>query len=103
MAFPQRLTSNSSETALNLLLSGETVFSIPFFQRGYKWERKQVVQFTQDLLQLVDDSAATHFLGAIIIHGRPTDPSDPKVYEVIDGQQRITLNGGLWSGETIYG
>ena len=30
------------------------------------------------------------FLGAIIIHGRPSNPSDPDVYEVIDGQQRIT-------------
>ncbi len=90
MASAQRLTSNSSETDLNLLLSGETVFSIPFFQRGYKWEKKQVLQFTQDLLKPVDDPTITHFLGAIIIHGRPTDPSDPKVYEVIDGQQRLT-------------
>jgi len=31
-----------------------------------------------------------HFLGAIIVHGRRSNPSDPNVYEVIDGQQRLT-------------
>jgi hypothetical protein len=31
-----------------------------------------------------------HFLGAIIVHGRRTNPSDPDIFEVIDGQQRIT-------------
>jgi hypothetical protein len=38
----------------------------------------------------VDGSSDFHFLGAIIIHGRRTNPSEPNVYEVIDGQQRIT-------------
>src|SRR5262249_230759 len=31
-----------------------------------------------------------HFLGAIIIHGRRRNPSEPTVFEVIDGQQRLT-------------
>ncbi len=39
---------------------------------------------------MVDETSDFHFLGAIIIYGRPSNPSDPKVYEVIDGQQRIT-------------
>jgi uncharacterized protein with ParB-like and HNH nuclease domain len=39
---------------------------------------------------LVDETSDFHFLGAIIIHGRRSNPSDPDVYEVIDGQQRIT-------------
>lgn len=85
-----RLTTNSSETDLDSLISGEKVFSIPYFQRAYKWEPKRLNQLTEDLLKLVDDPTTSHFLGAIIIHGRPSDPSDPKVYEIIDGQQRIT-------------
>lgn len=90
MAAVQRLTTNSSETDLNALFSGEAVFSIPYFQRAYKWEPKKLARLEKDLLNLVDDPDMSHFLGAIIIHGRPSDPSDPKVYEVIDGQQRLT-------------
>jgi hypothetical protein len=41
-------------------------------------------------LDLVDETSDFHFLGAVIIHGRRSNPSDPDVYEVIDGQQRIT-------------
>ena len=36
------------------------------------------------------NSTNLHFLGAIIIHGRRSNPSDPDVYELIDEQQRIT-------------
>ncbi len=86
----QRLTNNSDETELASLLSGDTVFSVPYFQRAYKWDSKHLDQLNRDLLDLVDESSDFHFLGAIIIHGRRSNPSDPDVYEVIDGQQRIT-------------
>jgi hypothetical protein len=85
----QRLTTNSSETDIASFLSSDAIFSIPYFQRPYKWEKVRLDQLCKDLLKVVDENSS-HFLGAIIIHGRPSDPSDPKVYEVIDGQQRIT-------------
>jgi uncharacterized protein with ParB-like and HNH nuclease domain len=86
----QRLTNNSDETDLTTLLSGDTVFAIPYFQRAYKWKAERLNQLNTDLLTLVDETSDFHFLGAIIIYGRPSNPSDPRVYEVIDGQQRIT-------------
>lgn len=86
----QRLTNNSDETDLTSLLSGDTVFAIPYFQRAYKWKPERLSQLNADLLNLVDETSDFHFLGAVIIYGRPSNPSDPKVYEVIDGQQRIT-------------
>jgi hypothetical protein len=86
----QRLTNNSDETDLASLLSGDTVFAIPYFQRAYKWKPERLNQLDADLLSLVDETSDFHFLGAIIIHGRRSNPSDPDLYEVIDGQQRIT-------------
>lgn len=86
----QRLTNNSDETDLAQLLSGDKIFVIPYFQRAYKWKPERLHQLNRDLLSLVDQSSDFHFLGAIIIHGRRTNPSDPDPYEVIDGQQRIT-------------
>lgn len=85
-----RLTNNSDETDISSLVSGDVVFSIPFFQRSYKWKSERLNQLNQDVLTIVDQASEFHFLGAVIIHGRSSNPSDPKVYEVIDGQQRIT-------------
>lgn len=86
----QRLTNNSDETDIASLLSGDTVFAVPYFQRAYKWKPERLKQLNQDLLNLVDETSDFHFLGAVIIHGRRSNPSDPDTYEVIDGQQRIT-------------
>jgi hypothetical protein len=100
VAVAGKLTNNSEESDVSGLLSGDSIFSIPYFQRPYKWKKARLDQFEADLLALVDDESLTHFLGAVIIHGRRSSPSDPTLYEVIDGQQRITtiylyLSAGL--------
>ena len=90
MAKRQKLTNSADETNLGSLLSGDSVFTIPYFQRPYKWKSDRLQQLQDDVLQLVDEASDNHFLGAVIIHGRHSNPSDPDVYEGIDGQQRIT-------------
>ena len=85
-----RLTNNSDETDIGALISGDNIFSIPYFQRAYKWKPDRIKQLNMDMLNIVDGSVDCHFLGAIIVHGRRTNPSDPGVFDVIDGQQRIT-------------
>lgn len=90
MAQRDRLTNNSDETDIASLMSGDHIFSIPYFQRAYKWTPPRLRQLNDDILNLVDESSDFHFLGAVIVHGRRTNPSAPKVYDVIDGQQRIT-------------
>jgi hypothetical protein len=90
MAKRNRLTNNTDETDIGSLISGDNVFSIPYFQRPYKWKPGRLEELEKDLLSLVEGASDFHFLGAVIVHGRPSNPSDPDVYEVIDGQQRIT-------------
>lgn len=86
----QKLTNSSNETSIKELFSGDVVFSIPYFQRAYKWKNDRIKQFKEDLEALLDYESS-HFLGAIIVFGKDNGgPSDPKVYEVIDGQQRLT-------------
>jgi uncharacterized protein with ParB-like and HNH nuclease domain len=84
-----RLTNNSDETDISSLLSGDTVFTIPYFQRPYKWKSLRLKQLHDDILRVVDENDF-HFLGALIVHGRRSNPSDPDLFDVIDGQQRIT-------------
>ena len=85
-----RLTNSADETDVAGLMSGNSIFAIPYFQRKYTWGPDRLKQLEQDLLRVVDVAGDVHFLGALIIHGRRSNPSDPVVYEVIDGQQRIT-------------
>lgn len=84
-----KLTNSSDETSISKLISGDSVFSIPYFQRPYKWKPFRLKQLNKDILDVVD-SEESHFLGAVIVHGRKSNPADPSSYDVIDGQQRLT-------------
>lgn len=88
-----RLTTNSQETTLGDLLSiGTSLYLVPFFQREYRWAPDKVNNLLDDIRNVVDGSTDKHFLGAVIVHGRRANPTDPKVFEVIDGQQRLTTS-----------
>jgi uncharacterized protein with ParB-like and HNH nuclease domain len=84
-----KLTTNTDETMFGLLLSGDRIFSIPYFQRPYKWRDDKLEKLEKDIESIIetDDS---HFLGAIIIFERQSSPTEPNHYEIIDGQQRTT-------------
>ena len=85
-----KLTNNADEADIASLMGNDSIFSIPFFQRPYKWKPARLSQLNADLLNLVDEETDVHFLGAVIIHGLASKPADAQVYEVIDGQQRLT-------------
>ncbi len=89
MAKKPMLTNNSDEALIADVFSGGHVFSIPYFQRAYTWKKDNVIRLHEDILRAVDEDDL-HFLGAIIIHGNDSKPGKPKVFDVIDGQQRIT-------------
>ena len=77
---------------------GSTVrFKIPFFQRGYAWEKKQWDQLFLDLEEQIIDELASgstidqveHFFGPVVVMEH-TGTAELKEFLVIDGQQRIT-------------
>lgn len=86
----RKLTNSTDETSISNLFSNDLVFGIPYFQRAYKWSDKNIQRFESDLEGLLDYEDTSHFLGAIIVFGKSTNPSDPSYFEVIDGQQRLT-------------
>lgn len=65
----------------------KTAHRVPFHQRAYVWESKQVEKFWKDINDVKDqrDEKFRHFIGSIVTH-------QPKKSEpmIIDGQQRIT-------------
>lgn len=67
-------------------LGNEGVVKIPFFQRGYVWDKTN----WDDLLTDLWDTSKSHFLGSLILKQTEKQSGKPKEVLVIDGQQRLT-------------
>lgn len=59
-------------------------FTVPEYQRGYKWDRKNFEDLWADL-QRIGDRVNKHYLGNIILLGEEGDDE----FEIVDGQQRM--------------
>lgn len=71
------------------LLDGKHHFVIPSFQRGYRWEKKQVIDLLEDIKQFADDNKSdSYFLQPVVVKVCKYKGVD--AYEVLDGQQRLT-------------
>lgn len=81
------------------LLADPFLFAIPLYQRPYSWTVKEAGQLLDDVLaasgvEVPDGAEADYFLGAILLLSTTDEenlPSGgaPRVYEIIDGQQRL--------------
>ncbi len=78
--------------ALKIMFNNHTYYSIPIYQRGYSWEKKQIKEFLDDLEYANDNehNIHAHFFGSILLadHGESTN----KPVKIIDGQQRMTTS-----------
>ena len=64
-------------------------FTIPDYQRGYAWEKKQVEELLKDIDHLMNDGVALrHYTGTLVL-SRP-EGVDEGEFHVVDGQQRLT-------------
>lgn len=69
------------QISISELFNEEVQYVIPMYQRNYAWttiEREQLIEDIKD----VDEE---YFLGSLVVYER-----DENVFEVIDGQQRLT-------------
>ena len=58
-------------------------FFVPSYQRGYRWERKQVRQLLDDISKSAD---GVYYLQPVVVA-----PNDRGGFDLIDGQQRLTI------------
>lgn len=73
------------------LIFNKHLFVIPSFQRGYRWEEKQVKDLLDDIKQFADNHTAgsdSYFLQPVVV--RPCKYEGRDAWEVLDGQQRLT-------------
>lgn len=82
---------NFAPMPIATLLDGKHHFVIPSFQRGYRWEEKQVLDLLEDIKQFANDDAQnsdSYFLQPIVV--KSTTYNGEYMWEVLDGQQRLT-------------
>ena len=68
------------------LESQETVtYMIPVYQRNYAWEEDEITALVKDVYDSFKNKKETYYIGTLVTYKR-----GDSVYEVIDGQQRLT-------------
>jgi len=83
--------SNISQTTIAYLFSGRETITLPFYQRGYSWEIKQIDELFADILlgfkEAKEDNTVEdgYLLGNIVLL-----TFDRKENFLLDGQQRLT-------------
>ena len=60
-------------------------YVVPLYQRNYAWQESQIQQLLQDIYDNSKAPDSNYFIGSLVVLQRPDG-----VYEVIDGQQRLT-------------
>ena len=68
---------------------GRCKFEIPAYQRGFRWTTQQIKELIDDLYEFATSDKKRYCLQNITVRMKQSNP-DETVYEVIDGQQRLT-------------
>lgn len=72
--------------------SDQFPFSIPSYQRGYRWTKENVKALLEDLLEFKDGQSSLYCLQPIVFKRCSIDIKGKSrvVYRIVDGQQRLT-------------
>ncbi|MET9953427.1 DUF262 domain-containing protein [Streptomyces sp. NPDC006339] len=86
---------HAHETTFSKLVNGETQFQVPLYQRTYSWQRPELQQLWDDVLEVVDDKLegrppAAHFIGSVVLAPERVAAGGMQRWLVVDGQQRLT-------------
>ncbi|NOU00018.1 MAG: DUF262 domain-containing protein, partial [Gallionella sp.] len=68
------------------LIGNGLTYKIPPFQRDYSWAENEWEDLWADILATIQEGGEpAHYMGYLVLQS-----SDDKVFDVIDGQQRLT-------------
>jgi hypothetical protein len=77
---------NTKNDTYRKLLGNGLTYRVPRFQRDYSWGEEEWDDLWQDILgTLPQDGEPAHYMGYLVLQS-----GDDKIFEVIDGQQRLT-------------
>ena len=82
------LQSTLKEVSISdLFISGEeNTYEIPIYQRNFAWEKDEITTLIEDVYDsYIKDEKSVYYIGTLVTYHKGDG-----VYEVIDGQQRLT-------------
>ena len=71
------------------LLSGIKQYQIPIYQRNYAWGKEHCRRLLEDIVKAGTPGNPSHYIGSVIVKDEPA-AGGVNIYNVIDGQQRMT-------------
>ena len=63
----------------------QVIYEIPIYQRNYAWQKEEVETLVRDVYDAYKKNASDYYLGTLVTYHKGDE-----LYEVIDGQQRLT-------------
>ncbi len=79
----EKLYLEPENKMLSEVMDNSKSYIVPRFQRDYSWDEKNLEELWQDIEHMLD-SRTQHFMGYLVFQS-----GDGKVFQVIDGQQRL--------------
>jgi uncharacterized protein with ParB-like and HNH nuclease domain len=77
---------NTKNDTYRKLMGNGLTYRIPPFQRDYSWTEEEWEDLWSDIVStLSPDGESAHYMGYLVLQSQ-----DDKVFDVIDGQQRLT-------------
>ena len=74
------------ELSIDELYNSESAtYEVPIYQRNYAWEEDEIKVLVQDVYNAFQAKKQTYYIGTLV-----TFDKGDQIYEVIDGQQRLT-------------
>ncbi len=76
-----------NEVSIGDLFVGSEVstYEIPIYQRNYAWGKEEIDALVQDVYDAFSKRKPAYFIGTLVSY-----PKGDRVFEIIDGQQRLT-------------
>jgi uncharacterized protein with ParB-like and HNH nuclease domain len=86
------------EQSIEKIYNGDkATYEVPIYQRNFSWEKDEISAFIQDVYDAYTAKKQTYFIGTLVSFHR-----GDQVYEVIDGQQRLTTINLVLSALGIF-
>ncbi len=63
----------------------KVIYEVPIYQRNYAWEKDEISTLIQDVYDAYTSKRSNYFVGTLVTYHK-----GDQIYEVIDGQQRLT-------------
>lgn len=83
----EELTHILKECSINEIYNDGAIinYNIPIYQRNYAWEQDEINALIDDIYDSMNSDKPEYYIGTLV-----TFKHDDNIYEVIDGQQRLT-------------